>query len=357
MNSKKLMKARKGIDNVISNYTSDISSPKLVKTPLVSVCVITYNHAESISQALNSVLDQKVDFPIEIVIGDDASSDGTQEFLSEFQAKYSEKTRLLCAAKNLGSLTHSSFQPNLIRSLSACRGKYIALLEGDDCWLHPNKLQRQFDKMENSPEIGLCVHNAECLMVTSNTFLDWFPARQDSEYIIPYKDVYTAAGQFAPTASYFIRKSMLLPLSNVFCKAPVGDFFIEAVTGSNGVIYLPQRMSLYRRESSSSSWSSSGFSEKQVGKFNREMIASLKYLKSVMPRNDRSYVKYKIRHLLKKEYEQKIESRQLLAALRCRLVSLGFFYDLKKEIMLLAKLVGIKVETLLKIKNVFRTYI
>jgi glycosyltransferase involved in cell wall biosynthesis len=342
------------IFNIIDEYTIEKSSSKLVKKPLVSVCLITYNQIEYIQKAVDGVLRQLTDFPIEIVIGDDDSSDGTTQILLDLQLKHPNKIRLLCAAENLGVLSDSSFHPNLIRCLQACRGKYIALIEGDDCWLSPNKLQRQYDKMESFPDIGLCVHDAECLVVSSNTHVDWFPVRQDTEYTIPYKDVFTTPGQFAPTASYFIRQSMLFPLGKVFFNAPVADFFIEATAGVNGVIYLPERMSLYRRESSSSSWSSIELSDTDIEKFNWEMIASLQEFQGVMPRKFRSYVKYKIRDLLKKEYERNIIKKNVLGALKCRLTCLILLYDLKNEIIILASLFGIKVAALVKIKNVFR---
>ena len=94
----------------------------------VSVCMITYNHERFIAQAIESVLMQETDFRVELVIGEDCSTDGTRAIVREFGERFPERIRLLLPEHNLGMM------PNFVATLSACRGQYVALLEGDDYW-------------------------------------------------------------------------------------------------------------------------------------------------------------------------------------------------------------------------------
>lgn len=117
--------------------------------PLVSVKMITYNHAPYIAQAIEGVLNQKVNFQVEIVIGEDCSTDGTREIVFEYQKKYPDVIRVITSEQNVGT------KKNGYRTTKACRGKYIAFCEGDDYWHNPDKLQKQVDYMENNPECGM----------------------------------------------------------------------------------------------------------------------------------------------------------------------------------------------------------
>jgi glycosyltransferase involved in cell wall biosynthesis len=117
--------------------------------PLVSVNMITYNHAPYIAQAIEGVLQQKTNFPFELVIGEDCSTDGTREIVFEYQKKYPDIIRVITSDQNVGA------KKNGYRLRKACRGKYIAFCEGDDYWHHPGKLQKQADYLESHPECGL----------------------------------------------------------------------------------------------------------------------------------------------------------------------------------------------------------
>lgn len=118
--------------------------------PLVSVCVITYNHKQYIAQALDSILSQKTNFNFEIVIGEDLSTDNTLAICQDYAARFPQIIRLLPTTQNLGVV------PNFIRTANACRGKYMAVLEGDDYWIDDLKLQKQADVLEHDPERTLC---------------------------------------------------------------------------------------------------------------------------------------------------------------------------------------------------------
>jgi glycosyltransferase involved in cell wall biosynthesis len=127
-----------------------ISNQKSHDNPLVSVACITYNHEKFIAQAIESVLMQVTDFPVELVIGEDCSTDGTRAIVQEYAAKYPGVIRPLLPDKNLG------MAKNYEAVRLACRGKYIAWLEGDDFWILPKKLQMQVDLMEANPHYSMC---------------------------------------------------------------------------------------------------------------------------------------------------------------------------------------------------------
>jgi glycosyltransferase involved in cell wall biosynthesis len=127
-----------------------ISNQKSHDNPLVSVACITYNHEKFIAQAIESVLMQETDFPVELVIGEDCSTDGTRAIVQEYAAKYPGVIRPLLPDRNLG------MAKNYEAVRLACRGKYIAWLEGDDYWILPEKLQMQVDLMEANPHFSMC---------------------------------------------------------------------------------------------------------------------------------------------------------------------------------------------------------
>lgn len=117
--------------------------------PLVSVCIITYNHELFISKAIEGVLIQKSDFTFELVIGEDCSTDSTMKICEEYAQSQPEVIRLLPSKSNLGIV------PNFIRTLQACTGKYIAICEGDDFWTDPYKLQGQISFLEKNPDYAM----------------------------------------------------------------------------------------------------------------------------------------------------------------------------------------------------------
>jgi glycosyltransferase involved in cell wall biosynthesis len=120
----------------------------------VSVCMITYNHEPFIAQAIESVLMQRTSFPYELVIGEDCSTDGTREIVRQYAEKHPDIIRPLFREQNLG------MHRNFVDTLAHCRGEYVALLEGDDYWTDPYKLQKQAEFLDEHPEYVLVCGNA-----------------------------------------------------------------------------------------------------------------------------------------------------------------------------------------------------
>jgi glycosyltransferase involved in cell wall biosynthesis len=120
----------------------------------VSVLVVTYNHVDYLPAAIESVLAQRTTFPIEILISEDASTDGTRALVESWASRNPERLRLLLSERNVRS------NEVVARGLRAARGRYVALLDGDDYWSDHGKLQRQADFLDAHPECTAVFHNA-----------------------------------------------------------------------------------------------------------------------------------------------------------------------------------------------------
>ena len=121
--------------------------------PKVSVLMITYNHAPFIAQAIESALMQVTDFAVEIVIGEDCSTDNTLQIIKGYQEKYPDKIKLLTGDRNIGMFD------NFLRTLHACTGQYLASLDGDDYWTNKDKLQIQCDFLGAHPDHTAVYHD------------------------------------------------------------------------------------------------------------------------------------------------------------------------------------------------------
>ena len=120
---------------------------------------MTFQQARFVRQTLESVLGQRTDFAFEVIVGDDASTDGTREILEEIAAEHPDRVRLLLHQRNFGDCGLSNF----MSTVEASRGAYLAFLDGDDYWTDPDKLQRQVDFLDAHPECALCAHRIEHL--------------------------------------------------------------------------------------------------------------------------------------------------------------------------------------------------
>jgi len=122
--------------------------------PVLSILCLTYNHAAFIADALQSFLAQVTDFDFEIIVADDCSTDGTLEVVEKFRQRAGPRLRVLSSAVNLGVTR------NFRRAHLACRGRFIAICEGDDFWRGTRKLQTQVDFLERHPDYVLTYHDA-----------------------------------------------------------------------------------------------------------------------------------------------------------------------------------------------------
>jgi glycosyltransferase involved in cell wall biosynthesis len=140
-----------------SSYERENQVCARMPDPLLSVRIATFQHVRYIAQCLDSVLSQQTDFPFEIIIGEDCSTDGTREIVFDYADRYPDRIRVITADMNVG------IKANGQRMRQACRGKYVALLEGDDYWCDPLKLQKQVDFLEQHPDYVICYHDFNML--------------------------------------------------------------------------------------------------------------------------------------------------------------------------------------------------
>ena len=141
--------------------------------PMVSVSMVTYNHQKYLRQAIEGVLMQRTTFPVQLVIGEDCSTDGTLDICIEYKNKYPEQIKLVSHTQNVGS------KQNAIDTINACEGKYIAICDGDDYWIDKNKLQRQISFLETHPEFSICCHRAQVLNEKNRTIKTPKALKQD----------------------------------------------------------------------------------------------------------------------------------------------------------------------------------
>lgn len=170
------------------SYEKENKVREHIPEPLLSVRIVTYQHVDYIAQCLDNVLCQVTNFPFEIVIGEDASTDGTRAIVFDYADRYPEKIRVITADMNVG------VKANGQRVRSACRGKYIALLEGDDYWTDPLKLQKQVDFLEANPDYSLCYHDFTMLdAITGATLpspLSIYDKRDADEWTLKTCDIW-----------------------------------------------------------------------------------------------------------------------------------------------------------------------
>jgi glycosyltransferase involved in cell wall biosynthesis len=139
--------------------------------------MITYNQDNYISQAIDSVLMQVVNFNYIIIICDDHSSDNTSQICRNYKKKFPDKISLIVNQQNIGAIL------NFIQALDLCKGKYIALLEGDDYWTDPLKLQKQVDFMEANPQYSITSHRFKILDEENKTLFPDFASELFGENI------------------------------------------------------------------------------------------------------------------------------------------------------------------------------
>lgn len=211
-----------------------------MNTPLLSVCLITYNHVKYLREAIDSVLMQKVNFSWELIIADDFSTDGTREIVLEYKKKYPDFIKLILQEQNVG------VEQNWQELITSPNSKYIAYLEGDDYWTDPLKLQKQVNYMTDHPECTMCFSAAEIITGNSNKTGN-FIRPNNGDIIYTAEDMILGGGNFFHTGSILFRKNIFDNLPKWFFESPVGDYPLALICANNGTVaYIDEIMSAWR---------------------------------------------------------------------------------------------------------------
>lgn len=215
--------------------------------PLVSIVCITYNQAHYINDALRGFLIQKTDFPFEIIIHDDASTDETREIIKKYAEYYPKIITTILQSENQYRKLKNSV---VAIPFSRANGEYIAFCEGDDFWIDNYKLQTQVDSAIKHPAIGLFFHPA--IEIRGDGAAREINKLSNEDKIVSLSEVITGGGGFMPSASLLIKKDYVKDLPAWFLKAPVADYYIQIIASSNGAYYTKKTGCIYRYASSTS---------------------------------------------------------------------------------------------------------
>ncbi|HLP51907.1 MAG TPA: glycosyltransferase [Chitinophagales bacterium] len=208
--------------------------------PKVSVCLITYNHEAYITEALEGIMMQQCTFDFEVVIGNDCSTDNTLVKIKPFLEKYADKIRLHDHPQNLG------MTKNWVYTMQACRGEYVAIIEGDDNWTDPLKLQAQIDILDRDRSLSFCCHDVDYIYEQGLTPYNPYIVIGESR-TFTIEDILRKRG-FIPTCSITYRRAML-PAFPEWADRRIKsiDLVVQLMLAANGPFYyLNKKMGRYR---------------------------------------------------------------------------------------------------------------
>ena len=205
----------------------------------VSVCMIVYNHEKFIKEAIIGVLNQVVDFPVELIISNDNSSDDTHQVIQDVLANHSSNT---ITVKYFNHKVNKGMMPNFIDSLKTCKGEYIAFCEGDDYWIDNFKLKKQIEFLDHNPDYNISFHDVKIFKQQTGALEDDDITRNTAEIT----DVQNLVrGNYMHTPSVILRNNFKLP--RWFSKSPIGDWTLYMVAvNDKKIIKLNDVMSVYR---------------------------------------------------------------------------------------------------------------
>lgn len=241
--------------------------------PLVSIICNTYNHEPYIRQTLDGIVMQKTDFPFEVLIHDDASTDNTADIIREYEERYPELIKPIYQTENQYS-RHIKIMKSF--QYPRAKGRYLAFCEGDDFWTDLHKLQKQVEALEAHPEVDMCAHASTVLYPNGREVVI---SKFSEPTIVPTDDIILHGGLFVSTCSIMFRKSMLDKEWRFY------EFWgydqSRKILGSlrGGILCLPDNMATYRFMSGPDSWTSRVLkdSEKEIA-HTKKRIQLLEYL-------------------------------------------------------------------------------
>ena len=205
----------------------------------VSVLVVTYNHARFVRQALDSAIAQRLPQPFEVLVSEDCSTDGTREIVEEYAKRHPHLVRLLLSERNL----HSN--EVVARGVRAARGRYVAVLDGDDYWTSDDKLGAQVAFLDVRPDVTICFHNVQVVDEYSQTTGRLWNAPGQPEVSGLHE---LLRGNFIATSSVVYRRAAVSEIPAWYGGFfPVTDWPLHVLYAREGRIgYLDRTLGAYR---------------------------------------------------------------------------------------------------------------
>lgn len=224
-----------------SANTEDCAHSAHGHAPYVSVCVLSYNHAPFIEQALRSVLQQTASFSIEVVLVDDCSTDGTSELAQEILRKSGVQYRILPRQRNLG--VRASF----IELLSSARGRYIAFLESDDYWTSSRKLAEQVALLDSEPDLAGCFGRAYVVDSSDHVVGEYFEHHHTAAPLADIsQQIAVERGASGPAGTYLFRRSAIEPMPEWFLSVASHQALLVVLTEHGAVRFVDRNWGNYR---------------------------------------------------------------------------------------------------------------
>lgn len=245
-------------------------------TPLLSISCITYNHEPFLRECFEGFLIQKTNFSFEILIHDDASTDGTRKIIEEYTAKYPDLFFPFYQEHNQYS---KGVRCMMVRfNFPRARGKYIALCEGDDYWTDPYKLQKQVDFLENNKNFSICFTDYKVFEQNSKYF--YFPElikKYRNQSVFSRNQLILTNFIPTPTVMFKHRKDVFTKLDlNLY----PGDWFLHILNSEYGLIkFLPFESAVYRKHDGGVCSSSSPIDN------NKKYIKSIRIFRKIYSKN------------------------------------------------------------------------
>lgn len=207
----------------------------------VTVICLTFNHEAWIRDALEGFVSQRTPWPIEVLVHDDASTDGTAAVIREYESRYPSVIKGFYAPANLSSQGVRIARDVLFPHI---RGEYVALCEGDDYWTDPDKLRLQVEALEANPDADICAHAAKRTRPGGRV---WYDAPRRTDALIPAGDVILGGGGFVVTSSLLLRRERYMDVPP-FREVLYSDYSLQ-IWGSlrGGMVFIGRCMSVYRQ--------------------------------------------------------------------------------------------------------------
>lgn len=237
----------------------------------VSAYCLVFNHEKVLRSALEGFVNQNVDFEYEVIVHDDASTDGSRAIIEEFAARYPHIIKPVYQQENQYSKGVKIIDTFILPRLS---GDYIAICEGDDYWTDPEKLQMQVSFLDAHPEYAACVHNTNKLNVHTGNETRMYAESGNRD--LGFEDVVYCGGQSFHTSSVMYRRAYAFNRPEFFAKAKTfGDYPLAIYLALSGKIrYLDRVMSVYRSWGDGS-WTSRNMARLQKISAHHQYVADM----------------------------------------------------------------------------------